>query len=230
MTESTSSGISRRTLAKGAAWAVPAVALASTVPAYAASGEDCVTVGYAGGACKRPGNSEKDAPKAYELGFVFTNTCAAGCVDLVVTDVYKPRGSDRNLYTSIDLTAVYQPPGTAQQVCAGAPITFTMPTTYSADSAQGIAITFTVNGVERAVELDTPPDCTATTTSTATTETSSTTSTTTTTEAPSTTATTTTTQAPTTTTTTQAPTTTTTTTTTTTAAAVAATPTPTPSG
>ncbi len=37
MTEETKGGISRRTLAKGMAWSIPAVAVASTVPAYAAS-------------------------------------------------------------------------------------------------------------------------------------------------------------------------------------------------
>lgn len=49
------STISRRTLAKGTAWAVPAVAVASVAPSVAAS--PIVTVSEAGKACKLPGNS-----------------------------------------------------------------------------------------------------------------------------------------------------------------------------
>lgn len=36
--------ISRRTLAKGVAWSVPAVALASAAPSYAASGPQCTAL------------------------------------------------------------------------------------------------------------------------------------------------------------------------------------------
>lgn len=55
MTEQNQSGISRRTLAKGAAWSVPAVAVAAAAPAYAVS--TFITVTQAGGACKQPGDS-----------------------------------------------------------------------------------------------------------------------------------------------------------------------------
>jgi hypothetical protein len=74
---------SRRTIAKGAAWAVPAVPLVLATPAYAASGSPpSVRVGTA---CKLPGNSQAgcaevfagcpglDPTKAYALPLLVTN-------------------------------------------------------------------------------------------------------------------------------------------------------------
>jgi len=53
--ESQSSGISRRTVTKAMAWAVPAIAIAAPVPAFAASGGKPTVV--VGSACKAPGAS-----------------------------------------------------------------------------------------------------------------------------------------------------------------------------
>lgn len=64
------SGVSRRTVVKGAAWAVPAVAIAGSAKAVAAS--EPVVVSYGGGACKHPGE-----PKWYHFIFCFDNTSAA---------------------------------------------------------------------------------------------------------------------------------------------------------
>lgn len=63
------SGVSRRTVVKGAAWAVPAIAVASSVPAMAASGP--IIPRPAGNACKHPGE-----PKYYHFTFCFNNTSA----------------------------------------------------------------------------------------------------------------------------------------------------------
>lgn len=159
MTEKTT--ISRRTVAKGIAWSVPAVAVSAAVPAYAAS-PICVTVTFTGSACKEPGNSNDTDPKAYNLGFVFKNTCATDCVTIVVTSV-------KDLYTTPALTSVYAPtaPSNTFQVCAGNTATFTLPTTYSSNSSNGIVISYTVNGAPGSTTLDSPPNCgTATTTST----------------------------------------------------------------
>lgn len=166
MTEKTT--VSRRTVAKGLAWSVPAVAVAAATPAYAAS-PICIEVTYGGDACKEPGNASPETPKAYNLSFVFTNTCNSGCVDIVVTDVYKPRGSDRNLYLNVDSTQnppvlsnpynASQDPNNTFQVCAGTPVTFTMPITYSSNSSNGVTIAFTVNGTPATQTLDSPPDC-----------------------------------------------------------------------
>lgn len=48
------SGISRRTVTKAMAWAVPVIAVSAAVPAYAASQ---VNLTFLGGGCKLPGNS-----------------------------------------------------------------------------------------------------------------------------------------------------------------------------
>src|SRR5690606_16590212 len=58
--------ISRRTIAKGAAWAIPAVPLVVATPAYAASGGGpSVTLGDA---CKLPGNS---CGNVFVKGYIF---------------------------------------------------------------------------------------------------------------------------------------------------------------
>lgn len=63
---SENTGLSRRTLAKGAAWAAPAVAVAAAAPMVAAS--PIITVGQAGDACKLPGNSCSSA--GYNKGYL----------------------------------------------------------------------------------------------------------------------------------------------------------------
>lgn len=64
--------LSRRTLAKGAAWAVPVVAVAAAAPAMAASGGAPSFVFE--GACKFSGQSCSIAPWGYALGYRVTNT------------------------------------------------------------------------------------------------------------------------------------------------------------
>ncbi len=67
------SGVSRRTVVKGAAWAVPAITVASAVPAVAASGDISL---IQTNACKSPGNSCKTFKKGYIFTFSTTNTYA----------------------------------------------------------------------------------------------------------------------------------------------------------
>jgi hypothetical protein len=64
--------ISRRTIAKGAAWAIPAVPLVVATPAYAASGGGPTVV--IGAACKYPGNSCSLFVKGYVFEVSITNT------------------------------------------------------------------------------------------------------------------------------------------------------------
>ena len=64
--------VSRRTLAKGAAWSVPTVALAATAPALASSIQTPPRFVF-GGACKSPGNSCKTFPKGYKFTFTICN-------------------------------------------------------------------------------------------------------------------------------------------------------------
>ena len=61
--------ISRRTIAKGAAWAVPVVPLVVATPAYAASGGGPVIT--VGDACKLPGNS---CGNVFVKGYIFDVT------------------------------------------------------------------------------------------------------------------------------------------------------------
>lgn len=71
--QNTGDGISRRTVTKAMAWAVPAIAVAAPVPAFASSGT--VRVENAG-ACKSPGQGNNCAAwnKGYVVGFDITNT------------------------------------------------------------------------------------------------------------------------------------------------------------
>lgn len=64
--------ISRRTLAKGAGWSVPTVALASAAPALASSLQTPPTFKL-NGYCKSPGKSCKTFPKGYEFRFTVCN-------------------------------------------------------------------------------------------------------------------------------------------------------------
>ncbi|MGO4681141.1 hypothetical protein [Microbacterium sp. 2MCAF23] len=95
MEESTksTSGISRRTLVKGAAWSVPVVAAAIAVPAQAASLPQGVDVSVTG-ACA--GN--------YDLS-VLTALVGAGTVGLVQTLVLQPLGLTPNPRRTFTITA-----------------------------------------------------------------------------------------------------------------------------
>lgn len=63
-------GISRRTIVKGAAWAVPTIPLVAAAPAYAVSG---TVTGQFLSACKSPGNSCAAYPKGYILSIEICN-------------------------------------------------------------------------------------------------------------------------------------------------------------
>lgn len=66
------SGISRRTLAKGAAWAAPALTIAAAAPAMAASPVTPPTWEQVA-ACKSPGNSCSTFPKGYAFTYRVCN-------------------------------------------------------------------------------------------------------------------------------------------------------------
>src|SRR6476661_11238847 len=61
---------SRRSVVKGAAWAVPAVVVAGVAPTVAASGGP---LSFTGGACKLPGNST-DTFQGYVFELTAVNT------------------------------------------------------------------------------------------------------------------------------------------------------------
>lgn len=86
-------GVSRRTIARGMAWSVPAVAVASAAPAFAASGGGPVISISA--ACKIPGNScGRDLKFGYAFSSTVTNPtnktiyiCAVTITNVVGTDL-----------------------------------------------------------------------------------------------------------------------------------------------
>ena len=59
-------GISRRTVTKAMAWAVPVIAVAAPVPAFAVSGG---IIEFSGDGCKLPGNSQD-----FYKGYIFRMT------------------------------------------------------------------------------------------------------------------------------------------------------------
>jgi hypothetical protein len=81
-------GVSRRTVVKGTAWAVPAVVVASAAPAMAAS--PCVTISFGPNSCKQPGEGQNI--KGYNLQFCFTNTCNTA-ITVTVTAIQGNQGN-----------------------------------------------------------------------------------------------------------------------------------------
>ncbi|EYT48854.1 hypothetical protein [Brachybacterium muris] len=72
MSETTRQPISRRTVAKGAAWTAPVILGGIAAPAYAASGSKPIAT--AGPACKLPGGSCDKDPVNVKWGYLFTFT------------------------------------------------------------------------------------------------------------------------------------------------------------
>lgn len=108
-----SSGVSRRTLSKGVAWAVPAVAVVAASPAYAVSGSPPdVLVGVA---CKLPGNSQGDCEELFE-GLPGLDPSKAFAIPLLITNntdkdiVLKPSitiASDGLAFTVVGVNPTY---------------------------------------------------------------------------------------------------------------------------
>ncbi|MEJ1088250.1 hypothetical protein WDU99_07975 [Microbacterium sp. Mu-80] len=130
MSENEQSGVSRRTVTKAMAWAVPAVAVASTVPMAAAS---LPPVSLNGTFCKIPGGG---AIKTYVVEVTVNNT---GNTPLTVT------------FDALDINGVVQtvldPASTT--VPAMTRRVLTVKATGYGDSANGTAIvTYTIGGVQ----------------------------------------------------------------------------------
>jgi hypothetical protein len=140
--------ISRRTIAKGAAWAVPIVPLVVATPAYAATGE-CVNLGD--NSCKYPGQEDKDIPWGYELEIC--NNCT---VDVTITDVRKNNGP---LFTDPTLDTEYDANFT---IPAGDCVLINQ-ILYSSNSANFLEIDYQVVGTTTTITVDkipSPPrDC-----------------------------------------------------------------------
>lgn len=101
---------SRRTIAKGAAWTVPAIAVATPAQAQAVSGVIIVQP-QGGQACKFPGNSCSPYFQAYRFVFCFTNL-SAQTITVSFPTIVLPQGENTTpIPASIDV------PGGANNLC-----------------------------------------------------------------------------------------------------------------
>ena len=93
--ESGESGITRRTVARGLAWSVPAVAVATSAPAYAVVSECVPEISHGDDACKCPGQSSDGDPFGYYLQFCLndTNCPVSHGGTWVITAVVKSNGT-----------------------------------------------------------------------------------------------------------------------------------------
>ena len=150
------SGSNRRTVVKGAAWAVPAVAVAAAAPAYAASCIPVITLGPT--SCKCPGQSTGD-PWTYFLTF---------CVDLTGC----PPQDVQTFTISKVASKSGGPGGTPLGTPNGNPYPIQVPIVNgkgcstevkftSTNSANFLLISYSLNsGATQVAEVPSPPDCT----------------------------------------------------------------------
>ncbi len=149
------SGVSRRTVVKGTAWAVPAVVVASAAPAMAAGTSQCVTATFGGLSCKQPGQGQNDF--GYRLQFCFANTCSVDAV-IHVTSVVSNTGNP--IVQPVDVT-INVPANTTTPVCA--PVQ-DLVIYCSNSSANFLVVRFTVNNgpVQTQVVPSPPRECVTT--------------------------------------------------------------------
>ena len=138
--ETEKKGVSRRTLVKGAAWAIPATPLVVAAPAYAVS-PDCLTIQVVG--CRDLTGSIKE----YQL-----RLCSS-CYSINITGLFS---NAKELYTDRALTTSFERTLTAAEGCQ----TFTV---YSDAGATWVYATYEHNGSSVTSEqFKTPPNsCTA---------------------------------------------------------------------
>lgn len=170
MTDLNKSGLSRRTLAKGAAWTAPAIAIAAAAPMASASPVplDCVATSFSGTSCKEPGSKNG---WAYNLSVCFQNTCQPKTAPITINVTRLTNNAGKAFHPAVNETIVIGP---GERFC-----TATKRYT-SSSSASTIFIYGTINGGtdQLIAKLPAPPDCTNTTTSSTTLKVPTTTSTT----------------------------------------------------
>ena len=142
--------ISRRTVVKGTAWAVPAVVVATAAPAMAAGTSQCLTASFSPLSCKQPGIGQNDF--GYRLIICFTNTCAVAAT-ITVTKIQANTGNGP--VQTVGQTITVQP---GAEGCLPQPVIY-----CSANSANFINIYATVNGgPEQFQTVPSPPrECAA---------------------------------------------------------------------
>lgn len=144
------SKISRRTLAAGAAWSVPVIAVASAAPAYAVSGP-CIAPPPDIDGCKYSGSSQP-WDKTYRAPITFKNNCGKA-LTIKITSISWDKGSPFDFRIvksgSTSCTANYTFP-----ISAGGTYDFYL-FWRNTNSAEG-TLTFNYQACDSA----TPPNCT----------------------------------------------------------------------
>lgn len=140
-------GISRRTVVKGTAWAVPAVVVATAAPAMAAS--PCLTIDFGPNSCKQPGQGQNF--KGYNLQFCFTNTCNVA-VQITVTQLQGAQGSAPA--QPVTPALVVTVPANTANYCSDRLIQY-----CSNNSGSKIIVTYHIGtGANTTVEVSSPPN------------------------------------------------------------------------
>ena len=139
---SESAGVSRRTVTKAMAWAVPAVAVAATVPVASASGIPELTQSER--SCKCPGQSTPNEFTYYLELCAGGISCPDSSLSITVTKIVK-RNSGDILWSG------------SQVIETGECSVFTGSST---DSGTWIDVTYSIGDVEQPLlGLQSPPNC-----------------------------------------------------------------------
>ena len=139
-----SNEFSRRTLAKGAAWAVPAVTIAAAAPMVSASPPlpPCVTFAFTGDACRRSNEA------IYKFGFCITNGCRTGSFEIEVTRLVN--GSNKPLTPDTAVLPASDTLDPGEQLCVST-------TVWRANSqANTVTVFGKVNGGSEVVLFEVP--------------------------------------------------------------------------
>ncbi len=141
------SGISRRTVTKAMAWAVPAIAIASPVPAFAASRG---TLTFTGDNCKLPGDSSDPWKNGAVYIFNVTNT-TANPITICITSVLRSNSAIPATNVTVIRLVGSGPHCTSIGQCfvvaPGGTQTYALVTSEWPSSANGdLIVNFTVDG------------------------------------------------------------------------------------
>ncbi|WP_156023139.1 hypothetical protein [Terracoccus sp. 273MFTsu3.1] len=152
------SGLTRRTVAKGAVWSVPAVALVSAAPAIAASGGG--PLNFVGTPCKLPGNSAQDCAGVF-AGLPGLDPAKAFAVPLLVTNntvkpiVLKPSIAISS--SGLPFVVVGIVPTYCTRIAPGASVKVIVYANSDNSANQGVTLSMTVRWGHDCNDTDHPP-------------------------------------------------------------------------
>ncbi|GAA1664240.1 hypothetical protein [Microbacterium lacus] len=151
-------GVSRRTVTKAMAWAVPAIAIAAPIPAFAASGgPPQVAVGKA---CKLPGNSAQSCAAIF-AGIPGLDPNKAFAIPLLVTNntskpiVLKPSITITSSGLPFDVKGVN--PAYCTTIAPGASVKVIVYANSDNSANQSVTISLTVPWGHDCNDVDHPP-------------------------------------------------------------------------